>query len=98
MGQNVTEVGAYAFKGCKVLTGITLPAKTTKIGDQAFSGCKKLKTITIKSSKITSKKLSKNAFKGITKVTTIKVPKKKVSSYQKLFKSKGLSSKVKVTK
>ena len=98
MGQNVTEIGAYAFKGCKVLTGITLPAKTTKIGDQAFSGCKKLKTITIKSSKITSKKLSKNAFKGITKVTTIKVPKKKVSSYQKLFKSKGLSSKVKVTK
>ena len=55
MGQNVTEIGAYAFKGCKVLTGITLPAKTTKIGDQAFSGCKKLKTITIKSSKITSK-------------------------------------------
>lgn len=98
MRQNVTEIGAYAFKGCKVLTGITLPAKTTKIGDQAFSGCKKLKTITIKSSKITSKKLSKNAFKGITKVTTIKVPKKKVSSYQKLFKSKGLSSKVKVTK
>ena len=98
MGQNVTEIGVYAFKGCKVLTGITLPAKTTKIGDQAFSGCKKLKTITIKSSKITSKKLSKNAFKGITKVTTIKVPKKKVSSYQKLFKSKGLSSKVKVTK
>lgn len=98
IGKNVTEIGAYAFKGCKVLTGITLPAKTTKIGDQAFSGCKKLKTITIKSSKITSKKLSKNAFKGITKVTTIKVPKKKVSSYQKLFKSKGLSSKVKVTK
>ena len=98
IGQNVTEIGANAFKGCKVLTGIKLPAKTTKIGDQAFSGCKKLKTITIKSSKITSKKLSKNAFKGITKVTTIKVPKKKVSSYQKLFKSKGLSSKVKVTK
>ena len=98
IGKNVTEIGANAFKGCKVLTGITLPAKTTKIGDQAFSGCKKLKTITIKSSKITSKKLSKNAFKGITKVTTIKVPKKKVSSYQKLFKSKGLSSKVKVTK
>ena len=98
IGKNVTEIGAYAFKGCKVLTGITLPAKTTKIGDQAFSGCKKLKTITIKSSKITSKKLSKNAFKGITKVTTIKIPKKKVSSYQKLFKSKGLSSKVKVTK
>ena len=98
IGQNVTEIGANAFKGCKVLTSIKLPTKTTKIGDQAFSGCKKLKTITIKSSKITSKKLSKNAFKGITKVTTIKVPKKKVSSYQKLFKSKGLSSKVKVTK
>lgn len=98
IGKNVTEIGAYAFKDCKVLTSVKLPAKTTKIGTQAFSGCKKLKTLTIKSSGITSKKLSKNAFKGITKVTTIKVPKKKVSSYQKLFKSKGLSSKVKVTK
>ena len=32
----------------------------------------------------------------LTKATTIKVPKKKLSAYKKLFKQKGLSSKVKV--
>ena len=68
------------------------------IGKKAFSGCKKLKTIIIKSKKLTSKTVSKKAFKGLTKATTIKVPKKKLKAYKKLFKSKGLSSKVKIKK
>ena len=59
---------------------------------------KKLKTIIIKSKKLTSKTVSKKAFKGLTKATTIKVPKKKLKAYKKLFKSKGLSSKVKIKK
>ena len=96
IGKNVTEVGANAFKGCSSLTSVTLPSKATKIGANAFSGCKKLKTIKITSTKLTSKTVSKNAFKGLTKATTIKVPKKKLSAYKKLFKQKGLSSKVKV--
>ena len=96
VGKNVTEVGANAFKGCSSLTSVTLGSKATKIGANAFSGCKKLKTIKITSTKLTSKTVSKNAFKGLTKATTIKVPKKKLSAYKKLFKQKGLSSKVKV--
>ena len=96
IGKNVTEIGANAFKGCSSLTSVTLPSKATKIGANAFSGCKKLKTIKITSTKLTSKTVSKNAFKGLTKATTIKVPKKKLSAYKKLFKQKGLSSKVKV--
>ncbi|MGN0154261.1 MAG: leucine-rich repeat protein [Lachnospiraceae bacterium] len=96
IGKNVTEIGAYAFKGCSSLTSVTLPSKTTKIGAYAFSGCKKIKTIKITSTKLTSKTVAKNAFKGLTKATTIKVPKKKLTDYMKLFKSKGLSSKVKM--
>ena len=96
IGKNVTEIGANAFKGCSSLTSITLPSNVTKIGANAFSGCKKLKTLTIKSTKLTSKTVAKNAFKGLTKATTIKVPKKKLEAYKKLFKSKGLSSKVTV--
>ena len=96
IGKHVTEIGANAFKGCSSLKCITLPGNVTKIGANAFSGCKKLKTITIKSTKLTSKTVSKNAFKGLTKETTIKVPKKKLAAYKKLFKSRGLSSKVKV--
>ena len=96
IGKNVTTIGSNAFKGCSSLTSVTLPSKATKIGANAFSGCKKLKTIKITSTKLTSKTVSKNAFKGLTKATTIKVPKKKLSAYKKLFKQKGLSSKVKV--
>ena len=96
VGKNVTEIGANAFKGCSSLTSVTLGSKATKIGANAFNGCKKLKTIKITSTKLTSKTVAKNAFKGLTKATTIKVPKKKLSAYKKLFKQKGLSSKVKV--
>lgn len=96
IGKNVTEIEANAFKGCSSLTSITLPSNVTEIGANAFSGCKKLKTLTIKSTKLTSKTVAKNAFKGLTKETTIKVPKKKLEAYKKLFKQKGLSSKVKV--
>ena len=96
IGKNVTEIGANAFKGCSSLTSVTLPGKATKIGANAFNGCKKLKTIKITSTKLSSKTVAKNAFKGLTKDTTIKVPKKKLSAYKKLFKQKGLSSKVTV--
>ena len=78
------------------LKTVKIGKNVTKIGANAFSGCKKLKTIKITSTKLTSKTVSKNAFKGLTKATTIKVPKKKLSAYKKLFKQKGLSSKVKV--
>ena len=92
----VTKIDDNAFKGCSSLTSVTLPSRATKIGANAFNGCKKLKTIKITSTKLSSKTVSKNAFKGLIKATTIKVPKKKLSAYKKLFKQKGLSSKVTV--
>ena len=92
----VTKIADNAFKNNKTVTKVTVGSNIKIIGKQAFSGCKKLKTIKITSTKLTSKTVSKNAFKGLTKVTTIKVPKKKLSAYKKLFKQKGLSSKVKV--
>lgn len=96
VGKNVTTIGNNAFKGCKSLKSIAIDKKVTKIGSNAFNGCKKLKTLTIKSTKLNDKNVSKNAFKGITKGTTVKVPKNKVKAYKKLFKKKGLSTKVKL--
>lgn len=93
---NVEEIGNNAFSGCSSLKSVTLPAKVSKIGNNAFKGCKKLKTLTIKSTKLTTKTISKNAFKGITTKTTIKVPKKMKKTYTKLFRKKGLNKKVKV--
>lgn len=98
VGNNVTTIEANAFKGCASLKTVTLPAKTTTIKASAFNGCKKLKTITIKSTKLTSKSVAKGAFKGLGKGTTIKVPKKKFAAYKKLFKQKGLSANVKLSK
>lgn len=92
----VTSIAKSAFKNNKKLKTVTIGKNVSKIGENVFSGCKKLKTITIKSTKLKAKTLSKSTFKGITKATTIKVPKKKLSAYKKLFKSRGLSSKIKV--
>lgn len=92
----VTKINDKAFKANKSVRKITLGSNITAIGREAFSGCKNLKTITIKSAKLTAKTVTKNAFKGITSKTCIKVPKKKLKAYKKLFRSKGLSSKVTV--
>ncbi|MDD7402461.1 MAG: leucine-rich repeat protein, partial [bacterium] len=83
---------------CTAVTSLTLPAKTVKLGANAFNGCKKLKKLTIKSKKMTKKTVAKNAFKGLTRKTKIKAPKAKVKTYKKLFRKRGLSGKVKVTK
>ena len=92
----VTSIAKNAFKNNKKLKTVTVGKNVSKMGANVFTGCKKLKTITIKSTKLTAKTLSKSTFKGITKAKTIKVPKKKLSTYKKLFKSSGLSAKVKV--
>ncbi|MCR5702659.1 MAG: InlB B-repeat-containing protein [Lachnospiraceae bacterium] len=98
LGNNITEIGSNAFAGAKNLKKVTVGSNITTIGANAFNGCSKLRTIIIKSKKLNKKKLHKKAFKGIKKSTVIKVHKSKVKAYKKLFRSKGLSKKVKVKK
>ena len=43
----VTSIGDYAFYGCTVLTGVTIPDSVESIGAAAFYGCKKLQSIAI---------------------------------------------------
>ncbi|MCR5701659.1 MAG: leucine-rich repeat protein [Lachnospiraceae bacterium] len=92
----VTQIGDSAFANCSKLTKITLPAKVSKLGKNLFKGCKKLKTISIKNKKLKAKDIKKGAFNGLGKGVTIKVPKGKKKAYEKLFRGKGLSKKVKV--
>ncbi|MDD6638185.1 MAG: leucine-rich repeat domain-containing protein [Lachnospiraceae bacterium] len=98
MGSKVTTVSDKAFYKCTSLTNITIPSKVKKIGKQAFYGDKKLKTITIKTTMLTSKNVGSSAFKGIYAKATIKVPKSKLTSYKKILKAKGVSSKANITK
>ena len=94
IGRNVKSIGESAFSGCKKLSKVELDVNLTKIGKNAFRNCKRLKTITIKSTKLNKKNVGKGAFKGITAKTVIKVPKSRLAAYRKLFRSKGLSKKV----
>lgn len=44
---SVTSIGAYAFRGCKGLTDITIPDSVISIGSFAFESCKGLTSIRI---------------------------------------------------
>lgn len=39
---SVTEIGVYAFNGCKSMTEIEIPAGVTRIGTEAFKACDSL--------------------------------------------------------
>ena len=98
LGKKVTTIKDKAFYKCIALTKITLPSKVKTIGKQAFYGCKKLKNMTIKTTKLTKKTVGSKAFTGTHKNIKIKVPAKKYKAYKTLLKSKGISSKAKITK
>ena len=96
MGGSIKTIGSKAFAGTKVLKTITLGTSVEKIGSYAFANSRDLKVLKIKTTKLTSKTLSKKTFAGITSKTTVKVPKSKLNAYKKLFRKCGLSKNVKV--
>lgn len=96
MGGSIKTIGSKAFAGTKVLKTLTLGTSVEKIGSYAFANSRDLKVLKIKTTKLTSKTLSKKTFAGITSKTTVKVPKSKLSEYKKLFRKCGLSKNVKV--
>lgn len=71
-------------------------AKVTGIAKKAFNKCKKLKKIVIKSKYLKKKQIAKNAFYGLSKKAKIKVPKNKRKVYQRWFRAKKLSKKIKI--
>lgn len=98
IGSNVMTIGNRAFYKCVSIKKVTIPAKVNKIGKQAFYGCKNLKTINIKTTKLTSRNVGSQAFKKINTKASIKVPKRKLTSYKKILRAKGVSTKAKIKK
>ena len=47
IGNDVTGIGVFAFKGCTGLTSMAIPNNVTSIGDRAFMGCSSLESVTI---------------------------------------------------
>ena len=60
LGDNITNIGSYAFYGCSGITSIAIPSSITSVGSEAFGGCPNLTSVTINSSKIMEKSFSNN--------------------------------------
>ena len=69
LGNNVTEIGEYAFRDCSGLTSVTIPNSVTSIGYGAFKGCTGLVSITIPSSVTSISDLAFSGCSGLTSVT-----------------------------
>ena len=65
------ELGYSVFKGCSVLTSVTIPSSVTSIGGSAFEGCSGLTSVTIPSS-VTE--IGGAAFKGCSGLTSLAIP------------------------
>lgn len=77
---SLESISKDAFRGCKVLTSISLPNSLKSIGDLAFAGCSSLKSISLPD-KLQS--IGDRAFSGCSSLTSIKV-----SSDNRTFYSK----------
>ena len=100
--RNISSIGTSAFQGCSALRTVKIGSKVSSIGKKAFYDCKALTSVSIQSKKLTSGTVGKSAFtkagRNNYKKLKVKVPASKLSAYKKLFKSKGLSAKAKISK
>ena len=84
------ELGNSVFKGCSVLTSVTIPSSVTSIGGFAFEGCSGLTSLTIPSS-VTS--IGGAAFKGCSGLTSLIIPSSVTSIKDAAFEGcSGLTS------
>ena len=75
-------IGFSAFKGCKSLTGLTIPGNCTGIGNEAFVGCSSLETVVFNSGS-KGMTIGNNAFKDCGKINTVTLSSnvKKIGDY-----------------
>ena len=84
------ELGYSVFKGCSVLTSVTIPSSVTSIGGSAFEGCSGLTSLIIPSS-VTS--IGGSAFKGCSGLTSLTIPSSVTSIGSYVFENcSGLTS------
>ena len=84
------ELGYSVFKGCSVLTSVTIPSSVTSIGGSAFEGCSGLTSLIIPSS-VTS--IVGSAFKDCSGLTSLTIPSSVTSIGGAAFKGcSGLTS------
>lgn len=71
IGENVTNIGNYAFYDCSFLHDIVISDSVTSIGNRAFSNCEHLTSVIIGNA-LTS--IGDHAFSMCSKLTSISIP------------------------
>ncbi|MDE6770650.1 MAG: leucine-rich repeat domain-containing protein [Muribaculaceae bacterium] len=67
----VTEIGVYAFYGCRNLVSVVIPDSVTKIGEDTFSICLSLTSVIIPDSVI---EIGYEAFSGCISLVSVVIP------------------------
>lgn len=81
--EGITEIGPYAFNGCKELTEIVLPESVKHIQNQAFENCAKLEAVNLPPQLET---LGGSAFEGCAALSgELVIPEKITSLESRLF-------------
>lgn len=85
----VTELGHFAFYGCKDLTSVVIPNSVTFSGYYAFAGCKSLTLVEIPNS-VTH--ISQSSFSGCSGLKSVTIPTSVISIGEYAFSGSGLTS------
>ena len=98
IGSNISKIGNKSFYDCTKLKEITIGKNVSRIGKQAFYNCKNVQKFTVQSTKLASSRVGAKAFSKLGsqnyRKVVVKLPSDKKTAYKKLFKAKGISSKV----
>ena len=78
IGDEITAIGAYAFKGCNRFYAITIPASVTTICQNAFQSCTSLETIDL-SNAINLKTINSKAFYYCYNLNEVTIPSNVIS-------------------
>ena len=73
MPSSVTTIFTSAFKGCNLLTSITIPSGLISIGSSAFNGCTNLEIASL-NFPATFTTLGSSAFAGCAKIVSVNIP------------------------
>lgn len=71
ISEGVTEIGPYAFSGCRRLVSVSLPSTVTTIGESAFSSCSVLTSIDFQNGLT---EIGTNAFYSCKAMESISIP------------------------